>query len=30
VCVSEETRQTLERFKLAELVDRTRVGHPTT
>jgi Rrf2 family iron-sulfur cluster assembly transcriptional regulator len=30
VCVSEETRQTLERFTLAELVDRTRVGHPTT
>lgn len=28
VCVSEETRQTLERFTLAELVERTRVGHP--
>jgi len=28
VCVSEETRQTLERFTLAELAERTRVGHP--
>jgi Rrf2 family transcriptional regulator, iron-sulfur cluster assembly transcription factor len=29
VCVSEETRQTLERFTLADLVERTRIGHPT-
>jgi len=29
VCVSEETRQILERFTLAELVERTRVGHVT-
>jgi len=28
VCVSDETRRTLERFTLADLVDRTRVGHP--
>jgi Rrf2 family iron-sulfur cluster assembly transcriptional regulator len=28
VGVSDETRQILERFTLAELVDRTRVGHP--
>jgi hypothetical protein len=26
--VSDETREMLERFTLAELVDRTRVGHP--
>ena len=30
VCVSEETRRTLERFTLADLVERTRIGHPTT
>jgi DNA-binding IscR family transcriptional regulator len=28
VGVSDETRQILERFTLAELVDRTRIGHP--
>lgn len=28
VGVSEETRQILEGFTLADLVDRTRVGHP--
>ena len=28
VGVSEETRQILERFTLAELADRTRIGHP--
>jgi Rrf2 family iron-sulfur cluster assembly transcriptional regulator len=28
VCVSEEMRQLLEGFTLAELVERTRVGHP--
>jgi Rrf2 family iron-sulfur cluster assembly transcriptional regulator len=28
VCVSEETRQLLEGFTLAELVERTRIGHP--
>jgi Rrf2 family transcriptional regulator, iron-sulfur cluster assembly transcription factor len=27
VCVSEETRQLLEGFTLAELVERTRIGH---
>jgi hypothetical protein len=26
--VSDETRQILERFTLAELVERTRIGHP--
>src|SRR6266508_2094566 len=30
VGVSEETRQILERFTLADLVDRTRIGHPTS
>ena len=30
VCVSDETRHTLERFSLADLVERTRVGHPST
>ena len=28
VGVSDETRQILERFTLADLVDRTRIGHP--
>ena len=28
VGVCDETRQILERFTLAELVDRTRIGHP--
>jgi Rrf2 family iron-sulfur cluster assembly transcriptional regulator len=28
VCVSEETRRYLEQVTLAELVERTRVGHP--
>jgi Rrf2 family iron-sulfur cluster assembly transcriptional regulator len=28
VCVSDETRQMLERFTLADLVERARVGHP--
>jgi Rrf2 family transcriptional regulator, iron-sulfur cluster assembly transcription factor len=28
VGVSEETRQVLERFSLADLVERTRIGHP--
>ena len=28
VGVSDETRQILERFTLAELVERTRIGHP--
>ena len=28
VCVSEEMRQLLEGFTLAELVERTRIGHP--
>ncbi len=28
VCVSDEMRQTLERFTLADLVERTRIGHP--
>ena len=30
VGVSDETRQILERFTLADLVERTRVGHPVT
>jgi Rrf2 family iron-sulfur cluster assembly transcriptional regulator len=29
VCVSDEMRQTLERFTLADLVERTRTGHPS-
>jgi len=29
-CVAEETRRQLERVSLAELVERTRVGHPST
>jgi Rrf2 family protein len=28
VCVSDETRRMLERFTLADLVERARVGHP--
>ncbi len=28
VCVSDETRRMLERFTLADLVDRAHVGHP--
>jgi Rrf2 family protein len=28
VCVSEDTRRILEGFTLADLVERTRVGHP--
>ena len=28
VCVSDETRQILERFTLSDLVARTRIGHP--
>jgi hypothetical protein len=28
VGVSDETRQILERFTLADLVERTRIGHP--
>jgi Rrf2 family transcriptional regulator, iron-sulfur cluster assembly transcription factor len=28
VCVSDETRRMLERFTLANLVERARVGHP--
>ena len=28
VCVSEEMRRLLEGFTLADLVERTRVGHP--
>jgi DNA-binding IscR family transcriptional regulator len=27
-CVSDETRRSLERVSLADLVERTRVGHP--
>jgi Rrf2 family protein len=30
VCVSEDTRRMLEGFTLADLVERTRVGHPRT
>jgi Rrf2 family iron-sulfur cluster assembly transcriptional regulator len=28
VCVAEESRRSLERISLAELVERTRIGHP--